>query len=182
MSTKEEILAAWGQAKERIKPAILADVISNGNLVNGYMVNHKLSYTVDGFYTAVKALMRDLQWDRKPAALLLQEQTDKPVKAESNIASEKAFADRKATIEAREKLAADNAATEKLIEGAIAGYYPTSRMGRLSRPKQEAEQTRLRKWVAAQIARNANRGQILVIVNSDIERLYREEATHNERL
>lgn len=181
-TTQQQILTEWDKCKKRLLPAVLSDTLGCGQMVNGHMQTHQIPYTEEGFYRAVRDLMRQLPWDRKPAALIAIEKADAPALVENPRTLEEARLNLAKQHEQRDKVLAENAATEKLIEAAISAYFPVNRMGRPSLPKKEAEQARLRAYVKQEIARNADRKSILEQVNKEIERLYAEEAIANERL
>jgi len=143
--TVEEVIANLNVARERAKPAILADVPDNGHLVTAYIKRNNLEPSADNFYKAIVALMASLRWVVKPAALTLRESANKPAAAENQREIEgKRQADIKA---ADEKAKTEKAITELVTqcEDLISSYYPRKKMGTLDYPEQTESQ---KKWRA----------------------------------
>ena len=180
--TQDQVAENYKAAATEILPAKIANTQANHLAITGYFAKHDVPPTKDSFIAAFKTLLRSLEWAVKPAQLLVLESADKPVRLENQRTIEQERHEKIKALEQRDKVLAKNAATEKLIEAAIAAYFPVNRMGRPSLPKREAEQARLRAYVKHEIARNADRKSILVQLNKEIERLYAEEALVNERL
>jgi len=128
--TVEQVVANLNAARERAKPAILADVPDNGHLLTAYIKRNNLEPTADGFYKAIVAMLKSLRWVKKPAQLVVQELANKPVVTENPLVLEKNRTD---AIKAADQKTADDKERSELIaqcEAIIAGYLPMTRDGR----------------------------------------------------
>ena len=144
--TVEEVVANLNAARERAKPAILADVPDNGHLLTAYIKRNNLEPTADNFYDAIVALMASLRWVVKPAALILQESANKPAAAENQLKIEEGRA--ALTLAANEK-AKNDAEFLKVVtqcEDLIASYHPHKKNGALDYLEQADAQ---KKWKAS---------------------------------
>jgi hypothetical protein len=143
--TIEEVIANLNAARERAKPAILADVQDNGHLLTAYIKRNNLEPSADNFYKAIVATMASLRWVVKPAALTLRESANKPAAVENQSKFEE---DRAAKVKAADEKAKTEKAIAELVtqcEDLIASYYPRKKMGTLDYPEQTESQ---KKWRA----------------------------------
>src|SRR5258708_668321 len=143
--TAEEVIANLNAARERAKPAILADVPDNGHLVTAYIKRNNLEPSADNFYKAIVALMASLRWVVKPAALTLRESANKPAAAENQLDIEEK---RRAAIKAADekaKIEREFAALVLQCQDLISSYYPRKKSGAIDYPEQAESQ---KKWRA----------------------------------
>ena len=138
--TVEEVVANLNAARERAKPAILADVPDNGHLLTAHIKRNNLEPSADNFYNAIVALMASLRWVVKPAALILQESANKPAAAENQLKIEE---DRAAKVKAADEKAKNDKEFAALVtqaESLIQSYHPHKRNGSLDYPEQASSQ------------------------------------------
>ena len=141
----EVVVANLNAARERAKPAILADVPDNGHLLTAFIKRNNLEPSADNFYKAIAALMASLRWVVKPAALILQESANKPAAVENQLKIEE---DRAAKVKIADEKAKNEAEFAKLVtqcEELISAYHPHKRTGALDYPEQADAQ---KKWKA----------------------------------
>jgi hypothetical protein len=143
--TIEEVYANLETAKQRIKPAVLADVPDNGNLISAYVLRNKLAPSSDNFCKAVNALYESLRWVVKPAKLLLLEGNKKPVAITNALKDEAARAEVVRAGEQRDKEAAERSKLIEQCKSVIAGYLPYTKSGRIDFREQEDAK---KKWSA----------------------------------
>jgi len=183
--TNEQIQVNVAAASERCKPAVLAKVQSNGHRITAYMQEKKLEPTTDNFYSAIKALMVELTWAVKPAALVLQETIDKPTKVEDPKVAE---ATRQANIKAEEektKIAKEIEKISKQSAELIASFYPRrAGTGTLDYPVRDKKQTAWRITYADAVKRNNLKWwrEYRDVLVADIEKAYRDIERAQERM
>lgn len=179
---ERQILAEWDKCKKRLLPAVLSDTLACGQMVNGHMQTKGLPYTEAGFYQAIKDLMRQLPWDKKPAALIAIEKADAPAPLDNpRILEEERHKKIKAEEDAKAKQKVETQIW-KDIDFAILSYDPINRNGRRMLGKKEEVQNRLRQYVAEQKARNAEPKSILQEVANYVLKKQTEDQQAVERL
>ena len=152
--TQEEVIANLNAARERAKPAILADVSDNWHLITAYMKRNNLEPSADNFYKAIVALMASLRWVVKPAALVLRESAGKPAATENQLQLEEK---RRATVKAAEEKEKTEKEIAKLVtqcEDLISSYYPRKKSGAIDYPEQADAKTKWKASLAAAKKKN----------------------------
>jgi hypothetical protein len=131
---------------DRLLPAKLRNTNRNGLFLADYNVSRGLPINEDTLYDAAKAIYATLDWEIKPAKLVLeQESANKPVALENPLELDQK---RQAIIKADEqkaKIEREFAALVTQCEDLIASYYPRKKMGALDYPEQAESQ---KKWKA----------------------------------
>ena len=181
-TTQQQILAEWDKCKKRLLPAVLSDTLACGQMVNGHMQTHQIPYTEEGFYRAVRDLMRQLPWDKKPAALVAIEKADAPAVVENPRLLEE---ERRKKIQAEEDAKAKQKVETQIwkdIDFAILSYDPINRNGRRVHGKKEEVQNLLRQYVAEQKARNAEPKSILQQVANYVLKMQTEDQQALEKM
>lgn len=180
MATNQEVIANFNVAKQRIQPAKLKDTHTNGSMIADYMRANSIQPTPEGFYDAINALYKRLDWDVQPEKLKKESSTqnivENPLHSEAQRTELKKAEEAKAAFEKAEKIA------EADVFSAINSYAPRDRNGRLLYSTQTSQQERLRTYVASQRTRGCTWQTILKPVKTEVARLNQQDEAKQERL
>jgi len=185
-ATQAAAEAAVIELKKRLLPAVLKETNDNGAQIALYLNKNGLDFTnPDHLYKAVQAILFKglLEWEpgKEPAALRARKQNEGFATIKSAQESQAEFNQKKKAGEAADAKKKADAETLKRIDSIIAAYTPVER-GRIIFGRQNEVQTRLRAYVATQVARNADPQSISEQVEKEIQRLYAESEKAHERV
>jgi hypothetical protein len=184
--TQTEIRDNFNAAQKRLLPAILnnsqEDIAFTERLVTQFILSHQLEPTAENFYRSFKENVKVLPWLVKPAALVAQEQNEKPRNQNEALKDITTFTAKVRAGEAADAQAKSDAATIKNIELTIGSYMPIDKRGRVAFGKQSTVQSQLREYVKAELARKVSPTAIFEKVTEHIAKLYREDELANERV
>src|SRR6266478_1358521 len=132
---------------DRLLPAKLRNTNRNGLFLADYNVSRGLPINEDTLYDAAKATYATLDWEIKPAKLVLEQASaTKPVALENPLEFDQK---RQAIINAEEqkaKIEREFAALVLQCEDLITSYHPHKKTGALDYPEQAEAQ---KKWKAS---------------------------------
>lgn len=182
-AAQQQILNEWEKTKKRLLPAVLTDTTADGHKITAYMVEHKLAPTQDNFYDAIKALMAQLSWRVKPAALVALEKANAPPLVENPRLAEEARQKVVKAAEQHDKDAKEHAALVTQCKNLIDSYFPRTRMGRLDAREQNDSQAKWRASLAqaekGSVAAMREYTKSLTVV---VEKRYRDQEAALERM
>jgi hypothetical protein len=184
--TMEQVLAEYQKALDRLAPAVLAHPNeSNGLLISAYLKkNNLMPPTADNFSIAIKALFKDLTWDKKPKALLLIEKADAPKLKENPLELEAVRTTILKALEVSDAKEKANAASIKQARSLIEGYRPTKFALGNSRIDNAEIEAMAPKWTAAlneAIAKKQNMQQFVLVLSAAIQKRYADRERISER-
>ena len=172
--TREQILAEWELAKQRLLSAKLTGTNANAHFLLAEMTNRGLAPTADNFYKVIQQMLfqGELEWEIEAETLAARRQNAGPAKITSAQESREQWEAKAKAAQAAEATAKREAEFERATMEIINNFTPMNRRSQIDYAKKSEIQNHLRKYVEEQKARGVSMESVKPIVEDYIRKLY----------
>jgi hypothetical protein len=171
--TREQILAEWELAKQRLLPAKLKNTNANADFLVAEMKNRGLAPTADNYYKVIQQILFEgkLEWEIEPETLAARHQKAGYAKIASAQRSREQWEAKAKAAESAEARTKREAEFEKATMEIIKKFTPMNRRNQIDYAKKREIQNHLRKYVKEQKARGVSMESVKQVVEDYIRKL-----------